>query len=204
MKALILKDFYVLWKQLKLFLLIVVVMSAIPSSFNNVFAVIYAAMMPYSVMAYDERSKWNQLAAMMPYSTRDLVLSKYVFGWMCVTAAAVLSLVIQGLFHLLGVFPSRGVSYAMPFLALCSAVCILAVILPLLFRFSVEKARALMFFVVFLVCGSAGAVGSIVIADGDGGISLGGPTLAAMPLLAVVLSAVSVFLSIHLYPRREH
>ena len=76
MKALLLKDTYVIWKQMKIFLIIVLVFSAIPSSFNSAFAVIYAAMMPYTAMAYDERSTWDQMAAMMPYSPRDIVLDK--------------------------------------------------------------------------------------------------------------------------------
>ena len=76
MKALLLKDTYVIWKQMKIFLIIILVFSAIPSGFNSAFAVIYAAMMPYTAMAYDERSKWDQMAAMMPYSARDVVLGK--------------------------------------------------------------------------------------------------------------------------------
>ena len=65
MSALILKDFYVLWKQMRLFLLLLLVFSAIPGSFNSTFVVVYAAMLPYTAMAYDERSKWNQMAAML-------------------------------------------------------------------------------------------------------------------------------------------
>lgn len=95
MQALILKDFYVMWKQTRVFLLVILVFSAIPGSFNAVFAVIYSAMLPYTAMAYDERSKWNQLAAMMPYSDRDIVLSKYAFGWLFILAATAASLVLQ-------------------------------------------------------------------------------------------------------------
>ena len=66
MKALLLKDFYVLWKQMKAFLVLILLFSALPGSYNAIFAVTYAAMLPYSCVAYDERSKWDQLAAMMP------------------------------------------------------------------------------------------------------------------------------------------
>lgn len=40
MQALILKDFYVMWKQTRVFLLVILIFSAIPGSFNAVFAVI--------------------------------------------------------------------------------------------------------------------------------------------------------------------
>lgn len=106
MQALILKDFYVMWKQTRVFLLVILVFSAIPGSFNAVFAVIYSAMLPYTAMAYDERSKWNQLAAMMPYSDRDIVLSKYAFGWLFILAATVASLVLQAALSL--VWPAAG------------------------------------------------------------------------------------------------
>lgn len=81
MKALLLKDFYVLWKQMRIFLLLIVVFSALPGGYSAIFAVTYAALLPYSCVAYDERSKWDQLAAMLPYTVRDLVLSRYVLGW---------------------------------------------------------------------------------------------------------------------------
>ena len=46
MSALLMKDFYLLWKQLKAFLVIILVFSAIPGGYNTVFAVAYAAMLP--------------------------------------------------------------------------------------------------------------------------------------------------------------
>lgn len=55
MKALILKDTYVIWKQLRYFLIIILLFSCIPNSFNNAFAIIYSAMLPYTALAYDER-----------------------------------------------------------------------------------------------------------------------------------------------------
>lgn len=100
MSALLMKDFYLLWKQLKAFLVIILVFSAIPGGYNTVFAVAYAAMLPYSCIAYDERSKWDQLAAMMPYSTRQLVLSRYALGWIAAVAACGISLVLQEIFSL--------------------------------------------------------------------------------------------------------
>ena len=140
MQALILKDFYVMWKQTRIFLLVILVFSAIPGSFNAVFAVIYSAMLPYTAMAYDERSKWNQLAAMMPYSDRDIVLSKYAFGWLFILAATAASLVLQAALSL--VWPAAGsASPAALLLALCGLffACILGLVFGIL---SVLKNRA--------------------------------------------------------------
>ena len=48
MKALLYKDAMVLWKQMKLMLLLILIFAVIPSEFQNTFAVLYAALLPYS------------------------------------------------------------------------------------------------------------------------------------------------------------
>lgn len=203
MSALILKDFYVLWRQMRLFLLLLLVFSAIPGSFNSTFVVVYAAMLPYTALAYDERSKWDQLAAVMPYSTRDIVLGKYVFGWLCIGAAAVLSLLFQAVLALLG---SRAFAPAMMALAALGGLCILAISLPVMFRFGVEKGRLMMFLIIFLVCGSAGALSSIAVSVDHTAGGLSGPfaaLMAVLPIAAAALTAVSVPLSMKFYARRQ-
>ena len=201
MKALILKDTYVIWRQMKYFLFLILIFSAIPSSFNNIFAVIYAAMLPYTALAYDERSKWDQMAAMMPYSPRDVVLGKYVFGWLCIGGAAVLSCLIQVIVCLL--VKQRFLPGVLA-LSVLGALCVLAISLPLMFRFGVEKGRLAMFLIIFLVCGGAGALASI--ADGmlhGNGFASQIPVTAAMLLITVVLTAVSVPLSMRFYAKRQ-
>ena len=81
MKALLWKDICMLRRQLRLFIFAMLVFAAIPNSYIQLFAVAYASMLPYNTIALDEQSHWDQLAAMMPYSDRDVVLSKYLVGW---------------------------------------------------------------------------------------------------------------------------
>ena len=201
MKALILKDTYVIWRQMKYFLILILIFSALPSGFNNAFAVIYAAMLPYTALAYDERSKWDQLAAMMPYSTRDMVLGKYVFGWLCIGAAAVLSGLLQ---MALSLVVDRVFLPGVMVLSVLGAVCILAISLPLMFRMGVEKGRLAMFLVIFLVCGAAGAIAHIAESVGSGTVfAFQGPVLGVTLLAALVLTAVSVPLSMRFYTKRQ-
>ena len=200
MKALLLKDTYVIWKQMKIFLIIILVFSAIPSGFNSAFAVIYAAMMPYTAIAYDERSKWDQMAAMMPYSPRDIVLGKYVFGWLCIAAAMVLSALFQGLLSFLG----ASLSLALLAMSALSGLCVLAITLPVMFRFGVEKGRLAMFLIIFLVCGTAGGISSITISEGSGAaFAFQNLILLILLVAAVVLTAVSVPLSMRFYRSRQ-
>ena len=200
MKALIIKDTYVIWRQMKYFLILILIFSALPSGFNNAFAVIYTSMLPYTALAYDERSKWDQLAAMMPYSTRDAVLSKYVFGWLCIGGAAVLSGLLQAIISLV---TDREVLPGTLVLSVLGALCILAITLPVMFRFGVEKGRLAMFLIIFLVCGTAGAIASITV-SGDGGVfAFQGLILIVMSIAALVLTAVSIPLSQKFYQRRQ-
>lgn len=202
MSALLMKDFYVMWKQTRVLLILILVFSCLPGAFYPTFAVVYAAILPYSTMAYDERSKWDQLAAMLPYSGCSLVLSKYFFGYLAIAVTVVLSIVIQSILPLVW----SGADSLSPLstipLAMGTGVCVLAITLPLMFRFGVEKGRLVMLLMIFLICGGTGVITGITSESMDGGyyLSLALPAVAAA---ALVLTAVSIPLSIRCYTRRS-
>ena len=150
MSALLLKDYYVIFRQMKIFLLLILVFSCIPGTFYSTFAVVYASMLPYTALAYDERSRWDQMAAMMPYSARDVVLSKYLFGWIAVAVSAAATFVLQTILSVIWLSDVEGPSIPVILLSVCVAVCILDITLPMMFRFGVEKGRLVMFLIMFL------------------------------------------------------
>jgi ABC-2 type transport system permease protein len=198
MKGLLLKDLYVLIKQMRVFLVIVIVFAVIPGSNMTIFATIYASMMPYTALAYDERSHWDQLACMMPYSMRDLVLSKYLLGWMFVGATAVVSLLASLVERPFVEQPVAPVEVA---LAVCLGIIAIALTLPCMFRFGVEKGR--MFFIIFMVviaCGSAGLLSGIL--ESSASATLIPLLTLALPVAAVILTLVSIPLSIRLFRAR--
>ena len=139
------------------------------------------------------------MAAVIAYSPRDIVLGKYVFGWLCIAAAAVLSLLLQAALSLVS---SRVFSPAMMVMSALGGLCILAISLPVMFRFGVEKGRMAMFLIIFLVCGTAGAISSIAVSGDGAKFSFHGPALAILLIAAVVLTAVSVPLSQRFYRQR--
>lgn len=204
MKALLMKDCCVLWKQMRLFIVILLVFCLFNGSFGNLFVVIWSAMMPYTAMAYDERSKWDQLAAMMPYSTRDIVLSKYALGWLLMVCAMVLCLAVQTLAQITG----AGLDAAAPsgyLLGLLAGILILNITLPLFFRFGVEKGRMWMFLLIILVCAGTGALSSVTISVAEGYTSMAfqNSILAALVAADVVSTVISVPLSMRLYRARQ-
>ena len=195
MSALLLKDYYVIFRQMKIFLLLILVFSCIPGTFYSTFAVVYASMLPYTALAYDERSKWDQLAAMMPYSARDVVLSKYLFGWISVAIAAAATFVLQTILSFVWLSDVTGPSIPVILLSVCVAVCILDITLPMMFRFGVEKGRLAMFLIIFLVCASAGGIATIEQSSLDGGFYLSFSLVPAV-IAAAVLTAVSIPLAL--------
>lgn len=193
MKALLLKDFYVIWKQMRIFLVVVLLLSLVNSTFNCVFIVVWCSMLPYTAMAYDGQSHWDQLAAMMPYSKRDVVLSKYVLGWLCMVAAGVLCLVMQTVVGRF--FSGDATGGGILLMSLCLGAISLAVTLPAILRFGVERGRMIFMAVIFGVALGAGAILDAT----DLSIRLPLPLEALLPLAAVIATAVSIPLSMKLY-----
>ena len=192
MRALIMKDAYVLWKQMRIFVLILLAMSLTGGAFNSVFIVVWCSMLPYTAMAYDERSHWDQLAAMMPYSRRDLVLSKYVLGWVCMAVCAVTILAIQAAATLIG----RGNPDAsMVLTSLFTGILSLDLTLPAVFHFGVERGRMVFMLVIFAAAIMGGA--AVGVADNLGNSPL--PVVVVLSLVVVLATAVSIPLSMKLY-----
>lgn len=194
MRALMLKDIYVLLRQLKLFVIVMVIFALAFQENAVSFIIFYAAMLTVSSMTYDEQSKWPQLAMMLPYSIRDIVLSKYLLGWLMIGGMTLLSM-LQIFIDIEYVWVSLVVA--------CVAMSFMAVILPLVFWLGTEKGRMLMIAMMAAVFGVVSAIGYISIVYG-----LNLPTDNYIVLLiaclfgVVLLNAGSVMLSIKLYKRR--
>lgn len=75
----------------------------------------------------------------------------------------------------------------------------MAITLPLIFRFGVERGRLLMFFLIFLVCGASGALGGIT--ENYSG-ALPAPVWLVIPV-SLVLTAISVPVSVRCYAHRK-
>lgn len=198
MKGLLWKDFYVINRQMRFFALIILVFAVLPNYYIQLFAITYAGLLPYSVIAHDEQSHWDALAGMMPYSVKDLVLSKYILGW---ASALIISLVALGAGVLeRNLFP-QAAQPAGVLPALCVALVCIAVSLPFLFRFGSTRGRQIMMMALIVVaCGTSGAL-SALLSLGEMTWLSGGVVLL-LPLAAVVANAISAPLSMAMYRRR--
>lgn len=203
MTGLLIKDFYTTVKQLRYFLLIIVIFSFIPNFAVGGFALVYAAMLPITAIAYDERSKWNRLAATMPYSAFHLVFSKYLLGYLLVTGALVLSLAAQTAAQLVtraAPEPETPVAYL---LLTATALIFQAINLPIMIKLGVEKGRLLFMLVI------AGFVATITILSdrisdmADITLSAKAPLQLGALAAAVLLNVVSVAVAVAVYKKKE-
>ena len=208
MKGLLLKDWFVIWKQCRYLLFVPAVFLAVSalsddSQFFAIFAFLLSAMYPMTVMGLDEQSKWERYALTMPFRRRNLVLSKYLLSF-C-------SLFLYGVLYLLLVLLFKHDPEAMKVSVMLTSVGISIGILysalayPFLFKLGMEKGRIWYLILIVVVCGNGAALAAML---GDE-ISLNllltwmDRLLLILPLAALALFGLSAFLSIKLYESRE-
>ena len=207
MKGLLLKDWYMVLKYCKAYLLICLVFIGVSiMSDDNFFFILYpcilSGMIPVTLLGYDERSKWDQYCAALPYTKAQIVSGKYLIGMAAQIGMLVLSTVVQGIrMQVKGTFSWESFGSILSMLAAISFLAP-AVSLPPMFRWGVEKGRMAYYISVGLVCG----ISAFVVNVSD--ITVLGflPNSAAMLLLglaSLVAYGVSWYLSIVFYRKRE-
>ena len=206
MIALLRKDIYVADKQARLLIVLALIFCLIPNmgAFSSTYALMTAFMIPINSLAYDDKSKWDKYAAMLPYRISELVGSKYL---LCVIYTGLAFLIVafgtavQGL-----VVTKAGIDWTdlweTELVLIVTMVFIMALTLPLLYRFGTERGRMLM--VLMLGAALGMGLGLVKIAK-----TLHIPGLP-LPLIvtagvaaAVLLTVISVRLSMRFYRNRR-
>lgn len=196
MQALLLKDLYTLKGQMKVFLFILIILALAFQAEAGACAVFYATLLPVTSLAYDEQSKWPQLALMLPYSIKDLVVTKYLLGWL-------LAIAVSALYGLASLLMGGG-DYFVVVLLMSLALCFLALTMPMVFWLGTEKGRLLLIAVLAGIFGMIGAMGYISVLYGMHEVPFGSlPAFSGVCLLATLLfNVLSALLSMLLYKRR--
>ena len=201
MKGLMKKEFLMLWRASRAFVLICVVfiaMSAI-SQDNIIFLfmpIMISGLLPSTLLSYDERCKWQEFSGALPVSRAQLVSAKYLLGLGCMTFILLVTLIVHLIVRR---FPPQtllsmlGAIYGL-------SLFISAVSLPMMFKFGVEKGRLWYYATLVLVGGASGASAGVA----TDLFSEGLPSfLWLIPVLGVVIFALSWLLAIRFYQKRE-
>ncbi len=194
MNGLILKDIYVLTKQVGLFLIITPLFLLSGELSAMFFIMMLFSVLPMTAMGYDEQSKWTSYATMLPYSKSQLVISKYLLGYILLSAAIVLSIIIGTIFSVLQIGTLEMTLDINEFLVAISGTLIfIATHMFVNFKFGVEKGRII--YIIGFAC--LGALSSLT-KDVDQNVVVKifeTPPIIFL-LLAIVINVVSIMLSI--------
>lgn len=208
MKNLVLKDVYALQSYMKTVGMMLVFFAVVTYSMDDPaflagMVILLTAMMPVTTFAYDQQAKWDTYSFTLPVSQKQLVGAKYALSFLLIVAgislATMLNVVIMSIkgieLHMRSIVINNVSIGAIALLFLC-------VLLPLIYRFGVEKSRLLMMVLV--------AIPSILfITFNKMGIALPAVTVSstvvAVGALVVVTAATvaSYYMSLRIYAKKQ-
>ena len=209
MKGLFLKDFYMMKKYCRSYLLIMLIFLLVSVfSDNNFFFILYpvilSSMIPVTLISYDEKSKWNFYADTLPVSRKQLVSVKYMMMLILLGTGILLIGVIQ--FGRMLYFQN----FSVETLVLLTGILLIAgtlsssLLLPVIFKMGVEKGRLAYYLVLGVICAVFAGMGVLTSKESVQNVFL--PSVKTVWIIAggaVLLFIFSWFLSVRFYQKRE-
>lgn len=202
MKALLRKDLYVLATTFKTTLLMWMVFPLVALfSPQNASFILYTGLIAGTIsstlISYEEREKWPMFAGTLPVSKKQVVTERYVFTLIMILAATLIGAVIFITYVLRG-----APEYASPALLVqnfATSLLMPSLLLPVTYRYGIEKGRYVVMFVVIFV-----AIGSQQMVPFFNNISnLANYLVPLMVIGSIALFAVSYALSVKWYTAKE-
>ena len=170
MKGLFLKDWYLMKKYCRFLLLFVICFLVAGFAKKDEFFLMYSMLMvsiiPVTLLAYDEKSKWNIYSQTMPYTRRQIVSEKYLI--MLALLGIVLVLICIGQYFITKTELSSDIWYyctlRIQTVVIIFSICIImsSILLSVLFKFGIETGR-MIYYIVFIL--TAIVANSIVTPD---------------------------------------
>ena len=171
------------------------------SSFLSSMLTVIFITVTVSSFSYDALVRWDRYALSLPVSRRDLVASKYLLAVVLAAVGAIAAFamgVIMGLFHHDLVLEELGLSTV---ISVGGGLLIVAILLPLIFKFGVEKSRLMLIGVVLIPLGLVYLLKWLQIPLPDFSILMTQAWLA--PLAGLLFLGLSYFISVAIFQRKE-
>lgn len=207
MLGLIKKDFLMMRGNLRFLLVILVVFCIVSFTGNGNYSFIpsfISVMLLMSTFSYDEYNQWDLYAITLPGGRKNVIYAKYVSSVLLILLCSVLSSVYSLGIGLVKANISLEEVLFIPLGTFFAILFFLAIILPIIFKFGVEKGRIGLFVIVF---GFTGIVSlcfkyklSIPISILNFLENYG---LFVLPVVAVFFFGVSYMLSQRIYAKKE-
>lgn len=208
MKGLLLKDFYMIWKYCgMIFAMTIVFLAVSATGQENVFFVIYpmmaASIIPSTLLSYDEKSGWSVFSKALPYSRTELVSVKYLIAAALVAVVWILSAAIQLIRFAAGVGSSPAELAILLSVLLCMGLVSSGLILPVMFKYGVDKGRFAYYVTIAVACGGGVAFPQIL-ENMNLTINVNDQFLpAVIACTGIVFFVISWLASIKFYQKRE-
>lgn len=207
MKGLLLKDWYMMQKYCKSYLLIAVVFMAVSfAADDNLFFVFYpcllCGMIPVNLLGYDERSRWIQYSGTLPYTRTQFVSAKYLIGLFAQLAILIVTGIAQGIKMSMDEGFVMNDFIVLMLLMLIIATLTSSISLPFVFKLGVEKGRMAYYVMIGFVC--AASVLASEIFKGQMQTDMKPNTfLIILACIGVSIYILSWYLSIVFYKKHE-
>ena len=200
MLGLLIKDFYNIRKQALWYAAMIVLFCVISVFLHNVafaatIGILVTISMPLTAIAYEEKDGWQKFVVASGLRTGTIVLEKYLLG---ILFALVSTAGYSAAFAIAGAETNQLMEFIAP---VCMQFIALAVVLPIIFRFGVEKGRVYM--IVLVVVLMAALIGLMPLFGDimeDGGQLVFTVCIAAA---TVVLFVASYIISCAIYKHKE-
>lgn len=199
MKGLLIKDFYNIKKQIIWYIGMIIIFFSISVAVKNIAFMVSIGMLvtisiPLTAIAYEEKESWQKFIVASGMSKKIIVFEKYLLG---LIFFAVSSAGYVAVFFILGENASSLTEVLIPvFLQLM----ILSAILPVVFKFGVEKARTFTIIIVVIIM-------LVLVGFLNYALNIGKDVeiiiCVVLSIISAVFTALSYILSVKIYNKKE-
>ncbi len=210
MKGLIKKDFLLIKSNLKSFIVIILVFTLFSmkgEGFDVSFILPFIAIMMFiSTFSWDEFNNFNAYAITLPIGRRNIVKSKYISAIIFIAIDTIIGLIISYLTTILSknIFDIEAILSNL-FGTILGLSIILAIWLPIVYKFGVEKGRIMLFVGVFAIVFLCATLSKLF--DFTSLInflnSLDKVLFIAIPLASIAIMVISYLISVRIYLKKE-
>ena len=210
MMGLVKKDFYLAAGLARSYLIVAAIFLVLSLagiyefSFLSSFMSLLCIMLPVNVFSYDEQAKWDKYAAALPGGRRAVVQARYVFTLIVSAGAVVLGGAVGAAACLLD--PTAGETLWEMVLSTAAGgsvgILLNAVMLPLMFKFGVQKGRLYLALVLAILFGAfLGGVAALASAVQEPSVLI--LPLAAIPAAGLLALVPSYLLSLRVFRKKD-
>ena len=209
MIGLLLKDFYTLRQYLKtmafMFVFFALISSGLdnPAAFFEGFIILMSMMMTITTFSYDALAKWDRYALSMPVTRKEIVAAKYLISVILGLGGAIIAFLIS--LAVLKFKPVEGFGLTEHLYSTLGiigiALCFSAILLPLIFKFGVEKCR-------FLLMAIFAVPAAVMVALSKMGVSMPSESsliafIKLFPVLVILFYLLSFSISVRIFSAKE-